>query len=87
MVSPYAFDVPGGVQFHVRDLAEHLLSRGHDVRVLAPSDENDDLPPYVDSAGRAVPVPYNGSVARLLFGPVTAARVNRCAASAGKSAP
>nr|WP_183320030.1 glycosyltransferase family 4 protein [Flexivirga oryzae] len=77
MVSPYAFDVPGGVQFHVRDLAEHLLSRGHDVRVLAPSDENDDLPPYVDSAGRAVPVPYNGSVARLLFGPVTAARVNR----------
>jgi len=77
MVSPYAFDVPGGVQFHVRDLAEHLISQGHDVRVLAPADENEDLPSYVDSAGRAVPVPYNGSVARLLFGPVTAARVGR----------
>ncbi|GGB37211.1 GDP-mannose-dependent alpha-(1-2)-phosphatidylinositol mannosyltransferase [Flexivirga endophytica] len=77
MVSPYAFNVPGGVQFHVRDLAEHLLSEGHDVRVLAPADEDADLPSYVDSAGRAVPVPYNGSVARLLFGPVTAARVGR----------
>ncbi|WP_245988549.1 glycosyltransferase family 4 protein [Flexivirga caeni] len=77
MVSPYAFDIPGGVQFHVRDLAERLLSQGHDVRVLAPADEDIDLPSYVDSAGRAVPVPYNGSVARLLFGPVTAARVAR----------
>lgn len=77
MVSPYAFNVPGGVQFHVRDLAEHLLSQGHDVRVLAPADEDADLPDYVDPAGRAVPVPYNGSVARLLFGPVTAARVGR----------
>ncbi|WP_446663823.1 glycosyltransferase family 4 protein [Flexivirga sp. B27] len=77
MVSPYAFDVPGGVQFHVRDLAEHLLSQGHDVRVLAPADEDADLPSYVDSAGRAVPVPYNGSVARLLFGPVTSSRVSR----------
>lgn len=77
MVSPYAFDVPGGVQFHVRDLAEHLLFQGHDVRVLAPADEDADLPSYVDSAGRAVPVPYNGSVARLLFGPVTASRVGR----------
>jgi phosphatidylinositol alpha-mannosyltransferase len=77
MVSPYAFDVPGGVQFHVRDLAEHLLSQGHQVRVLAPAGEDTALPPYVDSAGRAIAVPYNGSVARLLFGPVTASRVGR----------
>lgn len=77
MVSPYAFDVPGGVQFHVRDLAEHLLAGGHDVRVLAPADEDAALPPYVDSAGRAIAVPYNGSVARLLFGPMTASRVGR----------
>ena len=25
LVCPYSFDVPGGVQFHVRDLAEHLI--------------------------------------------------------------
>ena len=29
IVCPYSFDVPGGVQFHVRDLAEHFLGQGH----------------------------------------------------------
>jgi phosphatidylinositol alpha-mannosyltransferase len=96
IVCPYSWDVPGGVQFHVRDLAEHLIRLGHQVSVLAPSDEASaatsgssggneadgsgsapSLPPYVVSAGRAVPVPYNGSVARLNFGFLSAARVRR----------
>ena len=77
LVSPYSFDVPGGVQLHVRDLAEYFLDHGHDVSVLAPADDDTPLPSYVVGAGRAVPVPYNGSVARLSFGPVTAARVAR----------
>ena len=29
LVSPYSFDVPGGVQFHVRDLADYLVAHGH----------------------------------------------------------
>lgn len=77
IVCPYSWDVPGGVQFHVRDLAENLIRRGHDVSVLAPADEGTELPPYVVGAGRAVPVPYNGSVARLNFGFLSAARVRR----------
>lgn len=77
IVCPYSFDVPGGVQFHVRDLAEHLLSGGHDVSVLAPADDDTPIPSYVEPAGRAVPVPYNGSVARVTFGPVSAARTRR----------
>ena len=77
IVCPYSFDVPGGVQFHVRDLAEQLIGLGHDVSVLAPADEETPLPPYVVSAGRSVPIRYNGSVARLNFGPITAARVRR----------
>ncbi len=77
LVSPYSFDVPGGVQLHVRDLAEYLLGQGHHVSVLAPADDDTPLPAYVVGAGKAVPVRYNGSVARLLFGPVTAARVGR----------
>lgn len=77
IVCPYSFDVPGGVQFHVRDLAEHLIAEGHEVSVLAPADSDTELPDYVVSAGRATPVRYNGSVARLNFGPVTAAKVNR----------
>ncbi|QQS00504.1 MAG: glycosyltransferase family 4 protein [Austwickia sp.] len=77
IVCPYSFDVPGGVQFHVRDLAEHLIDTGHHVRVLAPADEDTPLPPYVEGTGKAVPIPYNGSVARLAFGPITAGRVAR----------
>ncbi|WP_432564764.1 glycosyltransferase family 4 protein [Kineococcus sp. SYSU DK003] len=77
IVCPYSFDVPGGVQFHVRDLAEHLLGLGHHVRVLAPADDESTLPSFADPGGNVVAVPYNGSVARLSFGPVTAARVRR----------
>ena len=72
LVCPYSFEIPGGVQYHVRDLAEILLARGHPVSVLAPADDdNADLPAYLVPAGRAVPVRYNGSVARLNFGPVS----------------
>lgn len=76
IVCPYSFDVPGGVQLHIRDLAEWLLGRGHVVSVLAPADEDTELPDYVVSAGRAVPIRFNGSVARLSFGPVVANRVD-----------
>jgi phosphatidylinositol alpha-mannosyltransferase len=65
------------VQLHVRDLAESFISGGHHVSVLAPADDDTPLPDYVVSSGRAVPVRYNGSVARLSFGPMTAARVGR----------
>ncbi|GAA0588066.1 glycosyltransferase family 4 protein [Kribbella sandramycini] len=75
MVCPYSLGMPGGVQNHVRDLAEALIGVGHDVSVLAPVDDSDAVPPYVVSSGRAVGVPYNGSVARVTFGPRTAARV------------
>ncbi|WP_131746410.1 glycosyltransferase family 4 protein [Frankia sp. Cppng1_Ct_nod] len=74
---PYTWDVPGGVQVHVRDLAETLIDMGHDVSVITPVNDENTLPPYAVDAGHAVPVPYNGSVARLLMGPVSAARVRR----------
>jgi phosphatidylinositol alpha-mannosyltransferase len=77
IVCPYSLDIPGGVQNHVRDLADTLIGLGHEVSVLAPADDDAPLPPYVVSAGRAVPVPYNGSVARLAFGPISATRVRR----------
>jgi phosphatidyl-myo-inositol alpha-mannosyltransferase len=77
VVCPYSWDVPGGVQQHVRDLAEALIAQGHEVSVIAAADEDAPLPSYVVSAGRAVPVPLNGSVARLSFGFVSATRVRR----------
>jgi phosphatidylinositol alpha-mannosyltransferase len=74
---PYSWDVPGGVQQHIRDLAEALIAMGHDVSVIAPADEDRALPPYIVPTGKAMPVPYNGSVARLSFGPLSANRVRR----------
>ncbi|MEP7159552.1 MAG: glycosyltransferase family 4 protein [Dermatophilaceae bacterium] len=83
IVCPYSFDVPGGVQFHVRDLAEALIAGGHHVRVLAPAEEDTPLPDYVVGTGKTVPVRYNGSVARLAFGPITAGKVARWLESGG----
>jgi phosphatidylinositol alpha-mannosyltransferase len=77
IVCPYTWDVPGGVQQHIRDLAEALTGLGHEVSVISPADDDTPLPDYVVPAGRAVPVPYNGSVARLAFGFLSAARVRR----------
>ncbi|WP_410580737.1 glycosyltransferase family 4 protein [Amycolatopsis sp. lyj-108] len=77
IVCPYSFDVPGGVQGHVIDLAKALLARGHQVSVLAPADEDSDVPDFVVPAGKALGIPYNGSVARLQFGPVSYSRVRR----------
>jgi phosphatidyl-myo-inositol alpha-mannosyltransferase len=77
LVCPYSWDVPGGVQEHIRDLAEALIDLGHDVSVISPAEDDAVLPGYVVPAGRAVAVPYNGSVARLAFGPLTANRVRR----------
>ena len=78
LISPYAWDVPGGVQAHIRDLAYHYLDQGHQISVLAPaSDESSIVENFVVSAGRPVAIPYNGAVARVLFGPVAASRVRQ----------
>ena len=78
LVCPYKWDVPGGVQYHVRDLAETLRGMGHHVEVLTPAEHEESLDdPWITFAGRAVPVPYNGSMASLQFGPVSATRVRR----------
>ena len=76
IVNPYSWDVPGGVQYHVRDLAGELIQRGHHVSVLTPSSRS-VLPEWAVSVGPAVPIPFNGSVARLSFGPVVSARTRR----------
>jgi phosphatidylinositol alpha-mannosyltransferase len=77
IVCPYALDRPGGVQLHVLDLAAALTDLGHQVRILAPAAPNFPLPAHVDNPGGTIPVPYNGSTARLRFGLMTAVRVRR----------
>lgn len=69
LVCSYSFDEPGGVQAHVLDLAERLREMGHHSEVLGPASADTPLPEWVTRGGPAVPIPYNGSVARLSFGP------------------
>lgn len=76
LVCPYAWDRPGGVQSHVRGLAAALRDRGHEVLVLAPRVSRRDAPDAT-LVGRAVPVPANGSVAPIAFGPLAAVNLRR----------
>jgi phosphatidyl-myo-inositol alpha-mannosyltransferase len=77
IVCPYGWDTPGGVQSHIGDLAEYLIAAGHNVSVLAPAISDENLPNYVVNAGRPIAIPYNGAIARVLFGPIAFARVRQ----------
>ena len=80
LVCPYSLESPGGVQNHVLGLARHLRERGRHRRSgpgelparLATTLDKDEFA----SAGTAVPLRYNGSVAEVGFGPLTAARAS-----------
>lgn len=71
MVCPYSFDEPGGVQIHAIDLCTELIRRGHEVSLIGPGGDDAEVPGFVEVGGGAIPIPYNGSVARLAFGPST----------------
>jgi phosphatidyl-myo-inositol alpha-mannosyltransferase len=82
LVCPYEWTVPGGVGNHVRALAGELRRLGHEVEVLAPAERPVDEPGFVGLGG-SLAVPYNGSVARIAFGPRTLVRVRRALAAGG----
>ena len=78
IVCPYAWDRYGGVQTHVRALAAALRRKNHDAVVIAPTaGEVKKEEPGVLTVGRTLPVPANGSVAPLAFGPLAAAAMRR----------
>lgn len=75
VVCPYAWDRFGGVQSHIAALSNTLLSRGHEVRIFAPTSatkRSTPVEPHVTLVGRAFGIPANGSVAPLSFGPIAA---------------
>jgi phosphatidyl-myo-inositol alpha-mannosyltransferase len=80
LACPYAWDAPGGVQVHVRQLAVGLTRRGHEVLVLAPA-RGRVTDPLVRVVGRAVAVPYQGTVAPISPWPTAVPRVARAIAA------
>jgi phosphatidyl-myo-inositol alpha-mannosyltransferase len=67
LVSPYDWSVPGGVNRHVSNLAQHYIRRGNDVRVIAPSSKRLRVQPdYLDVIGHSsIGLPASGSVANI----------------------
>jgi phosphatidylinositol alpha-mannosyltransferase len=91
IVTPYSWTYTGGVNRHVEALAEALIGRGHDVRVLAPWDPSDRLsralhraapkrrtrPDYLIPLGRTVGIGANGAVSNLSVFPSAVTRMRR----------
>ena len=78
LVTPYSLDVPGGVGTHVLGLARWLREEGHDAFVVAPGERVVDAGVPVRLLGRATPLPFNGSTARLALS-LSQARAARAA--------
>ena len=75
IVTPYSWAHPGGVNNHVQGLAAQMTLRGHRVTVIAP-DRGGEMPGvHYESAGRSVPIPANGSIARVAVIPGAGRRV------------
>ena len=67
LVSPYDFYWPGGVTAHISHLANNFRFLGHDVKILAPSNDQNENKENFDliRLGRPVPVPSGASIARV----------------------
>ena len=84
VVTPYSWTYEGGVNRHSQALAEHLIERGNEVKVLAPWDPPDRLsrtlhrgapprrrpmPDYLVPLGRTVGLAANGAVSNVTVFP------------------
>ncbi len=97
IVSPYSWTYAGGVNRHVEALAEALIDRGNEVRVLAPWDPPDRRsralhrapaeprrrPDYLVPLGRTVGFAANGAVSNLSVFPTGPITMRRELAAGG----
>lgn len=74
MVCPYDWSFPGGVRSHIQGLSEALGRKGIEVLIFAPATKDED---GIFDAGRTLPIPYNGSVARLCLSPQANRRIRK----------
>ena len=83
LVSPYDYAYPGGVGRHVAALARQFRARGHQVAIIVPgaSDQEAEEADGIYRIGRVMPIPANGSVARITLSLRMVARVRRILAA------
>lgn len=78
LVCPYDYATPGGVQDHVRHLGACFERKGHQVRILAPSSDDEmHEEGNVYTLGGVTAVPANGSIARISLSMRLARRVKQ----------
>ena len=92
LVSPYSWTYPGGVTRHIEALATELSAAGHDVRVLAPFDEDvrrtallhrgarpqvRSRPEWLIPLGPTLGWPTNGAVSNLAHTPYAVSKLRR----------
>ncbi len=65
IVSPYAYPRPGGANDHIRHTYVNLREMGHEVRILTAPWGDDPPAQDVIQIGRAIAVPFNGSIGRV----------------------
>ena len=65
IVSPYAYPRPGGANDNIRETYENLRERGHEVRIITAPWGDDPSAQDVIQIGRAIAIPYIGSVGRI----------------------
>jgi phosphatidylinositol alpha-mannosyltransferase len=77
LVTPYDYPYPGGVTEHIRHLDREFRARGHDTRIIAPSTESQDAleSNVIKVSGDVLPIPFNGSTARITLSPEVSRRV------------
>ena len=83
LVSPYDYAYPGGVGRHVDALSRHFRELGHQVAIIVPgtSDAESEESGGIYRIGRVMPVPANGSVARITLSLRMITRVRRILAA------
>ncbi|HUZ00703.1 MAG TPA: glycosyltransferase family 4 protein [Thermomicrobiaceae bacterium] len=77
LVSPFDFRYPGGVNEHVLHLDREFQELGHRTRVLSPrsDEEGEEDDGHFYKLGMALPVPSNGSTARITLSPFVSGKV------------
>lgn len=78
-VSPFDFGVAGGVNEHIIQLDRRFQQLGHQTRILAPTsiDHGEDDDGHVYRVGQAMPIPSNGSTARVTLSPLVINKVRQ----------
>jgi phosphatidylinositol alpha-mannosyltransferase len=78
LVSPYDWDVSGGVNNHIRHLAEKFVEMGHDPHIIAPGTKQvwTGICP-ITTIGRPIPFRVSGSIARITLSLRTAGKVKQ----------